>query len=310
MNYVYTIVLALLFVNCKSQEKKEILNNAEESIATLVADSLDYHFPYELKNYKEVIILPNELIELSGLSLNSDSTELLCNNDEKGNIYRLNTSGEIIETLDFGPKGDYEGIERVGDKVYTVNSSGTIFEYNVLTKSTTKYKTGLSQYNDVEGLGYDGESLLLACKGGGSIDKKDKTKNYKSVFKFNLQYMELNSSPFLVIKDEDLKSFFEKWNEVDQPAKKKYKKRLKDIADFSPSGIAMHPIDSTFYIISTVGKTLVVLDKMNNIKMVESLDENIHTQPESICFSKEGDLYIGNEGKGLTAKIYTYNSIK
>ena len=50
--------------------------------------------------------------------------------------------------------------------------------------------------------------------------------------------------------------------------------------------------------ISSVGKLLVVLDRDGYILGVHALDPNLFRQPEGICFSPEGDLYISNEGRG------------
>ena len=50
--------------------------------------------------------------------------------------------------------------------------------------------------------------------------------------------------------------------------------------------------------ISSVGKLLTIMDREGLILGVQALDPNLFRQPEGICFSPEGDLYISNEGKG------------
>ena len=76
----------------------------------------------------------------------------------------------MIEEIQFHKDGDYEGIEIVGDKVYVIKSTGTIYEVtNPGTKEQQrkKFNSFLSKENDVEGLAYDKKNnrLLVACKG-------------------------------------------------------------------------------------------------------------------------------------------------
>ena len=67
--------------------------------------------------------------------------------------------------------------------------------------------------------------------------------------------------------------------------------------NFRPSAIAIHPLTDEIYITSSVGKLLVVLDREGLISDVHALNPALFRQPEGICFSPEGDLYISNEGK-------------
>ena len=89
-------------------------------------------------------------------------------------------------------------------------------------------------------------------------------------------------------------------------------KRLRLIeseTSFKPSGIAIHPIDGEVYIISSVGKLLIILNRSGKVQNVIELDPKIFRQPEGICFSPKGDMFISNEGQGgkgyiLKFKIY------
>ena len=81
-----------------------------------------------------------------------------------------------------------------------------------------------------------------------------------------------------------------------QKMEKSFDKKDK-AADFGPSGIAIHPKTREIYIISSVGKLLVILDKKGNLKYFEKLNADIFKQPEGICFEQDGTLYISSEGK-------------
>ena len=78
-------------------------------------------------------------------------------------------------------------------------------------------------------------------------------------------------------------------------------KRLRIIeseTSFQPSGIAIHPLTGEIFIISSVGKLLIILDRYGKVLDVKELDPVIFRQPEGICFSPEGEMYISNEGQG------------
>jgi uncharacterized protein YjiK len=77
------------------------------------------------------------------------------------------------------------------------------------------------------------------------------------------------------------------------------------IRKFAPSGIAVHPDSKEYYILSSQGKTLVVVDDQNKIKHIEFLKSQ-HAQPEGICFDDQAKLYISNEARGLSPKIFMY----
>ena len=77
-----------------------------------------------------------------------------------------------------------------------------------------------------------------------------------------------------------------------------------------PSGFAIHPVTCEFYIISSVGKHLIAMNRNNEIEYAEKMVHKFFSQPEGICFSKEGKtLYISNEGKEKLANILIFKSI-
>ena len=55
-------------------------------------------------------------------------------------------------------------------------------------------------------------------------------------------------------------------------------------------------------------KVLIILDNHGSIINILDLDRNILNQPEGICFSENGDLFISNENKNGTANILRFNS--
>ncbi len=266
---------------------------------------------YDVSKY-EKYTLPSKLVEISGLTIDAERNELYAVNDEKAILFKLSLDGEILEEVDFGKNADYEGLEKVDDAVYILKSNGKIVEYDTRTsKSIDTYDNPLSLSNDAEGLGYDHKtnSLLIACKGSPNIKSAPKLKKTKSVYSFNLDTKEFNNTPFITVSDESLKRYLEE-NLSSKLSKKKRKKLLNRAADFSPSAMAAHPDEDHFYILSSAGKSLVVVDRKAVIKDIYFLDDSAYIQPEGICFDSESNMYISNEGKSLRSNIVKINYMK
>lgn len=157
--------------------------------------------------------------------------------------------------------------------------------------------------------GYDAEKnqLLLACKGSPNITiQKEKSKGKKNVFGWSIANQKLIEAPILTIMDDDMLEFLKtNFDGLSKSKMKKYKKRVKS---FSPSGIAFNPTDGMYYLISSVGKLLFVLDQNSIIQHIEFLDNTYFAQPEGICFGPQNELYISNEGRGLIAKLLKFDS--
>ena len=216
--------------------------------------------------------------------------------------------GKIERELKFSKNGDYEGIEAVGNKIYVVKNNGDVFRVKNLEKDEPKtktYNTDLNSKYNVEGLGYDAaqNSLLLACKGKAG-DGKD-LKGNRAVYAFDLEEDKLQKQPVYVVDRDKIEAHFKS---------ETASQRLLDFLTpqyasnaFAPSGIAIHPETSDIYIISSVGKLLVILTPIGEIRYMEKLDASIYKQPEGICFDKDGTLYISSEGKGGRGKLYQFS---
>jgi uncharacterized protein YjiK len=61
------------------------------------------------------------------------------------------------------------------------------------------------------------------------------------------------------------------------------------------------------YLISSTAKAIIVLDNQGQIKSAAKLDRTLHLQPEGIAIDKNGILYIANEGRGTSPKVYVFN---
>lgn len=313
------ILISFLLLSCEaktdqSQSKKSIAPKKEspQSPAVKMNDSTDVEisYDYHLNKPDITMMLASKLVEISGLSFDQKANQLLAINDEKGRLYQLDPeTGDIIEDTKFGKKGDYEGVEIVDQSIFILESSGQL---NLMQKNSdekaTKIRTTLRQVNDLEGLGYDKKtkSLLLACKGSSNISAKQKLKKTKAVYSLTLADTSFSEDPVFTIEDVALEAFINSQEEYSQISESKKKKYLKRIKSFSPSAIAQHPEEDSFYILSSQGKTLVVIDRTSKILSATFLNDSVHRQPEGICFDGNSNMYVSNEGKLGLAKIHKY----
>lgn len=265
-----------------------------------------FSWKYNLMSADYSCNLPPSLIEISALGFIDDET-LIAVNDEKANLYFLdNSSCEVNEKIDFGKNGDYEGVEHANGVVYILKSNGNVYPYDLNSKTTlSPIKSALKTVNDVEGLAYDYDRglLVLACKGSSDLIDYSKTKDVKAFYGVDIQGKKLLEEPLWVIEDNQLIQFYEEFLIDDTKSEKAIKKLKGRLTSFSPSGIAKHPIDGSFYIVSSVGKLLIVCTDQGIIQHVEFLDDSMFRQPEGIAFTSKGAMYISNEGKSFFGKI-------
>ncbi|MEP1096613.1 MAG: SdiA-regulated domain-containing protein [Cyclobacteriaceae bacterium] len=257
-------------------------------------------FVYDLKRPDEKHFLPYVLAEISGLAHTGKS--LLAVDDETGKIFEYDPrKKEIIHSIEFSKPGDFEGIEFVDNKIFVLESDGDIYSFDFsLSKKTNpqKIENKLSRENDTEGLGYDPylNRLLIVCKENGEVDGNDA--KGRSVYTYDLKTEKLSKNPFFSIRTKDLLKFWKTFK-----SHKYEESRIK----FKPSAIAFHPIEETFYILSSVGKLLVVVNRDGSIKATYPLAPSVFGQPEGICFARNGDMYISSEGEGDRGYILKFS---
>jgi uncharacterized protein YjiK len=288
MRYFLMMLIAAGTVTTLYLIQTKIVENNSATADRLDKEIIQGLHAYEVNQPDQTMLVPKELKEISGLSLSADNF-LLAIEDEKGIIYYLDKkTGTIDKKVNFAKAGDYEGIATVGRNIYVVTSRGDIFSYDTLGQ-TTKYDTKLSAKYDIEGLYYDAnkQQLMIACKRSGP-----KTKSYlRNVFNFDLVNKTLIEEPVFTIDGREVA------NRLRQPKNAPY---------FSPSAICMDQANN-LYLISSPAKAIIVLNPEGQIKSVAKLDRTLHVQPEGMAIDKNGILYIANEGRGTSPKVYVFN---
>lgn len=266
-------------------------------------------FPYDLVDPSEKYKMPKELTEISAIDIYKKS-KLVCVQDQDGKVFIYDMKkDDVKKPIPFGKKGDYEGIANVNDTIYVLSSNGNlhqILQFDSPEQNTKEFKTPLNKENNTEGLCFDSANhrLLIACKN----DPGNNLKGVRAVYAFDLRAMKLSEQPVFQIKLDVLKSYLMKTNK-----QKLLSEELKDLFDpekgdvaFQPSEIAVHPLTGDFYMISTVGKLMVVLDRNGDMKFIESLSSDIFKQPEGICFRRDGTMFISDEGRSGHGNILEF----
>ncbi|HRH64945.1 MAG TPA: SdiA-regulated domain-containing protein [Bacteroidia bacterium] len=269
--------------------------------------------PYDISNPAEVLKLPGRLKEISGITF-WNTTQLACVQDEKGIVYFYDTRKDKLKNeLSFGEDKDYEGIANVHDTLYVLCSNGDIFELDQAgstEQKTITYKTFLNKRNNCEGLCFDeaNNRLLVACKGRPA--KGTAARFMKAIYSFSLNSKTLDSLPVYEIDPEAVNAWLKEdeikhrsWTDLFKIPKHSETENL-----FEPSELAIHPLNRDVYLLSSVGKKLVVMDTNGTIECVVKLDEHLFKQPEGIAFTSTGDLFISDEGKDGKANIIHFHS--
>jgi uncharacterized protein YjiK len=242
----------------------------------------EYLLRYDFSKPNRKMEMPQNLKEISGLSFYKDN-QLAIVNDEKGTVFIYDLAYQkIIETIDIGKNGDYEGIEVVEDEIFIMKSNGKIKGFKISDGSEREIDCSSKDVKEYEGLSYhpQTQSLLLVTK------EKDKDKNdKKTIYAYSLDNEKFEE--FLNI-DEDII--------IGRDGKK----------TFAPSGIAIHPTTNEIFVISSKGKKLLILSPEGDKNTLIELNPKTLIQPEGICFTPNGDLYISSEGTNSNGYILKF----
>ena len=276
------LLILVLFCasQCASQPPDEIFNSYNRSVV-----------PFELHSPDISHALPDELVEISGLT-DAGNGMLAAIEDEDGILYLLDPSnGDIHSTYKFGKRGDYEAIERSGDWYYVMKSNGDLIHFkldNSTVSDVQTINTAFTSNNDIEGLTFFKKQLLVACKADPEVNSNDVRGKAVYLLDRDLQVI---TKPLIVLDEEMLEEHIHR--------------RLPDVRinDFDPSGIAVDPVSGFIYILSA-DHILSVFSQGGTLQEVVLLDKRMYRQPEGLCFDVDGNLFISSEGAGKKARLF------
>jgi len=262
-------------VACKGKKQKQTVSGDTTAVATVPGSHYNLSAP-------QGITLGDKLHEISGISYVSGSI-IMGENDEQGKIFSIDPTkpeNTNYPSVRFGSKDDYEDIVVIDTTAYLLVSDGEIVEVPGFSKSEEVNGTIVAQmggkHNEFETLYYDKavNSLIMLCKS--CHHEKDQI---RTAYRFDLAAKKFSDTSYYTISIGDIAS---KINESD--------------IKFFPSAAAINPVQNKLYIVSSIGKLLVVTDRQGKVEEAYKLDPALFKQPEGLTFAPNGDMFISNEG--------------
>jgi hypothetical protein len=244
--------------------------------------------------HPSIIILGHQLREISGIAYQQKDSSLLAENDEEGKLFTVSLkdpSPEHYPSAHFGKKDDYEDIAVVDSTAYLLISNGTVVAVPGFASSAAPKGHVLDQlagtHNEFETLYYDPglHSLIMLCKS--CHHEKDAGRN---AYRLDIGTGRFADSALYTINIAAIRK------KLNDPA-----------AKFFPSAAAIHPLQGNLYIVSSIGKLLVVAGTDGVVKEAWRLNPDYFRQPEGIAFAPNGDLFISNEGGDGDATIVRFS---
>ncbi len=254
--------------------------------------------PYDLSSPAAVFKLDNDLREISGLAIQSDSI-LLAIQDEKGIVFEISPAdGQIISKRRFRKGGDYEGIEVIRDSIFVLSSNGNLFVLTSEGRGTDllleeKIATGLDSKCDAEGLSAVPTTgkLIIACKERPVSNER----GVKSTYLFDPRSEGQRLKEAFTFALDSLEKIVPGFSSAEF--------RLKGDNWFKPSALAFHPITEELYVLSSNIQALLIVDSTYSPITFTRLDPKLYPQPEGLAFFPTGEMIIASEGAGGSGRL-------
>jgi hypothetical protein len=234
------------------------------------------------EKHREVLVLNDQLLEISGL-VNIGDERFAAINDEDGELFFINVRNDSVAKYRFKGKGDYEELVKVNNTYYVLESSGNIIEISPQYGERETFK--------FPGKGMEFESMAYYPKGHKLvlITKDQKKAKAITAWSFNLNTRQYDPQPLFEIQLKEVYTILANFN-----------------ADCKPSGAAINPVNNKLYIVASVGRVLMECTQEGKIIKIYKLNPTHFPQPEGITFAANGDMYISNEGADGKATILKY----
>lgn len=238
--------------------------------------------------------IPNALDEISGIVWLGNN-QLACIQDEDGILFVYDLAQEkIIKKKKFAGPGDYEGLTYLNNYFYIARSDGTIFRMNAnldQDPETVKLKTPFTSENNIEGIAGGFDDLLLIAVKNKNLEGSDNA--YRALYTYDPVSQEIYKDMEITVDYNE-----EIWQKI----------KTDDSDVFlMPADVTFQPETRDIYILDAEKPKLVITDRYGKVKKIHKLDPAEFFQPEGICFTPAGVIYIANEGKGGDPNILEVN---
>lgn len=235
----------------------------------------------------ESIRLPQELDEISGMVYDEKRGFIIALNDEQGRLFKIPLDGSRdFPHYRFRKGGDYEDLCLANGELWALNSKGSVTHIrNPLTDSmdAKHVEFPLRGSLNFESLVWfpQNNRLLLICKECTAYPGQ------APGFFFDPMQARFDSIPRFRLDFSAMEA----------------QERPDSLKPLRPSAAAFHPITHELFILASVNHRLVIADSTGRVSRMFKLDKKVFKQPEGICFSPNGDLYISNEARTGNANI-------
>ncbi|HEU4420191.1 MAG TPA: SdiA-regulated domain-containing protein [Planctomycetota bacterium] len=251
-------------------------------------------------------LLPDDLREVSAIAAADDHT-LACVQDEKGALFFFDLDqGRVLRRAKFGPKGDYEGLAKVGDDYWVLRSDGLLLR---LVATADRYEiaetlaTGLG-VKEFEGLAVDraANRFVLAPK---SLAKETEERELRPLFAFDLATRLAAKEPLITLHlDQVLDAA--RLQGIAVPTRLSKRGKEKPAVRLFFAEVAVHPGTGELWLLSAGDRALLVVDRNGQFRGMHFFPAEEMPQPEAATFLPNGHLVLGSEGGGGPAVLRVY----
>jgi uncharacterized protein YjiK len=236
-------------------------------------------------------VLPGALREISGLAITADG-RVLAHGDERAVVAEIDPwRGTVTKAFSLGTppvRGDFEGIAVVGERLFLVTSTGSLYETregaNGAAVPFTVIQTGFGKFCEIEGLAHDPtrRELLLGCKHTG------KKRSDVSVLRWSLE-RRAPASPGAT--SAELIAVL-----AVAPQGK----------NFQPTSVEREPTTGRLILIAGPERLITELTAEGRVIATKGLNRRTHPQPEGLTFLGDSVLVIADEGGNGAGSISLY----
>jgi uncharacterized protein YjiK len=276
MRTLLPILFAAILVSCGQASSQE------EKMASPAG--YDLNTPVKLT-------LTKDLKEISGIRIDEPNQQIVALNDEEGKLYRLDMDGNILgKAFKYAKKGDFEDLDFDGTYWYAVKSNGEV--HRISHAFTDSFTTRVFPFPE-EGIEF--ETICF-----------DKSKQKTFLLTKTPKGLKDGRIPAYVLDTATAGFQYEPLYSPDSIEIAKLRDKSK--SQCKPTSAAFHPITGDLYVISVNDRILVIMNN-GQVKQVYKLEKSVFRQPEGICFSANGDMFISNEAQDAVANIlkFKYN---